>query len=56
MQKKADQLKTVKNRTRQLHINFHNPNTTEDTAKYLSKLIVKNLESLKEVNDNEDNG
>jgi len=31
------------NTSRQLHITFHNPNTTEETAKYLAKAIAKNL-------------
>jgi len=31
------------NASRQIHITFHNPNTTEETAKYLAKAIVKNL-------------
>lgn len=29
--------------SRQLHITFHNPNTTEETAKFLAKLLVKSL-------------
>ncbi|WP_277668759.1 hypothetical protein [Caproiciproducens galactitolivorans] len=26
-----------------LHITFHNPNTDEETAKYLTKLIAENI-------------
>jgi hypothetical protein len=28
---------------RVLHITFHNPNTDEETAKYLTKLIAENI-------------
>ncbi len=34
-----------------LHITFHNPNSMEDTAKYLAKIIVDNLSYLREVQD-----
>ncbi len=31
------------NQNRKLHITFHNPNTADETAKYLVKAIVKDL-------------
>ena len=37
-----------------LHITFHNPNSMEETAKYLAKIILDNLSYLKEVQDTKD--
>ncbi len=48
---KEGQAKANKNRTRQLHITFHNPNTAEDTARYLAKLIITNLAEIRKVKD-----
>ncbi len=31
-------------RKRKIHINFHNPNTEEETARYLINLVVRYLE------------
>ncbi|GEM_PF-4256811 len=39
--------KANKNKTRQLPITFHNPNTTEDTAKFLARLITDNLAEIR---------
>jgi len=30
-------------RNNMIHITFHNPNTTEDTAKYLTKLLAQSM-------------
>jgi hypothetical protein len=48
---KKDQAKPNKNKTGQLHINFHNPNTAEETAEYLSKLIIRNLAEVETAKD-----
>lgn len=31
-------------RKKQIHINFHNPNTKEDTLRYLINLVIQYLE------------
>ncbi len=42
---------------KQLHITFHNPNTMEDTAKYLAKIIVNSLAEQEKTEDiYDDNG
>lgn len=34
--------KSIRKKVKQIHITFHNPNTTEEMVKHLTNLILKN--------------
>lgn len=41
----ADQdrkVKSVQKKVKQIHITFHDPNTTDEMVKFLTKLLLKN--------------